>query len=317
MLLSLLVLLALPIGLLCWLTFAPAKSVVGYIALVLGCGTVLLALALAGLWMLLPWWLPWFYGIIWLAVVTIKIVRQQPAFTHRWPSTFLSWIGFLAICALGAYGGYLSWEALLGRNLPSAGVANIQLPLGPGTYLIANGGSREVVNGHLMTLNPTIERFRAYRGQSYGVDLIKIDGLGLRARRLQPRDPSAYEIYGEPVYAPCSGEIIASRNDRPDMPVPEPDREVIEGNHVILGCEHFVLLLAHFQPGSVLVQKGEHVSVGEQVGVVGNSGNTTEPHLHISAQLSGSPAEPLSGEPLAITFNDHHPVRNDRITLPN
>ena len=143
--------------------------------------------------------------------------------------------------------------------------------------------------------------------------LIKINGLGFHASGIQPKDPDAYVIYGKPVYAPCDGTVTASRNDRPDMPVPLPDREVIECNHVLLNFEHFVLLLAHFQSGSVLVQVGDRVSVGEQLGVVGNSGNTTEPHFHISAQLPGSPTEPLSGEPLAITIEGRYVVRNDRI----
>lgn len=72
-------------------------------------------------------------------------------------------------------------------------------------------------------------------------------------------------------------------------------------------------LLAHFRPGSVRVRTGERVTIGQPVGEVGNSGNTTEPHLHISAQLPGSANEPLSGEPLAIAIDGEYWVRNDRI----
>lgn len=98
----------------------------------------------------------------------------------------------------------------------------------------------------MMTLNPAVERYRAYRGQSYGLDIIKINALGFRSRGLQPRDPAAYAIYGESVLAPCDGYVLASRSDRPDMPVPSMDLEVIEGNHVLLICDDFVVLLAQY-----------------------------------------------------------------------
>lgn len=163
----------------------------------------------------------------------------------------------------------------------------------------------------MMTLNPAVERYRAYRGQSYGLDIIKINALGFRSRGLQPRDPAAYAIYGESVLAPCDGYVLASRSDRPDMPVPSMDLEVIEGNHVLLICDDFVVLLAHFQQGSVKVAAGDQVSTGDYLGKVGNSGKTAEPHLHISAQLPGSAREPISGEPLAITINGRYLVRND------
>ena len=55
------------------------------------------------------------------------------------------------------------------------------------------------------------ERFQAYRGQSYAVDLIGIDQWGLSATRgPAPEDPKAYVIYGKQVLSPCNGEVVAS-----------------------------------------------------------------------------------------------------------
>lgn len=313
MLFTLLIQVALPVALIGWMALLPASSMMGYLAQALGTGLVLLAIALVALWMLLPWWLPWCYGLLWIVAITNRLRLHRFVFKQRWPSKFATRFSLFAICALGAYAGQLSWQALQGRNFPDVAIVDMQLPLGPGTYLVANGGSREIVNGHMMTLNSTVERYRAYRGQSYGVDLIEIDRFGLHASGIQPRDPEAYRIYGKPVYSPCDGTVLASRNDRPDMPVPIMDLAVIEGNHVLLNCDRFVVLLAHFRPGSVVVLVGDQVKVGMQLGVIGNSGKTSEPHLHISAQLPGTPAEPLSGDPLAMTFAGRHVVRNDRI----
>jgi hypothetical protein len=315
MLPTLLTQMALPVGLITWLAFAPARSFAGYCTQTIGTGLALLALALIALWMLLPWWLPLAYGMLWLLAILVKLRQPRPFFPRLWPDTYSSWSWFVIMFALGVSAAYLTWQAVQGRELPNAEVADIPLPLGPGSYLVANGGSRKIVNGHMMTMDPAVERFRTYRGQSYGIDVIKIDEFGLRSSGIQPRNPKEYYIYGEPVFAPCDGIVIGSRNDRPDMPVPIMDLNVIEGNHVLLNCGDFVLLLAHFQPGSVRVRVDDRVSIGEKLGVVGNSGKTMEPHLHISAQRDGSQAQPLSGEPLAITIDGRYLVRNDLVRI--
>lgn len=57
------------------------------------------------------------------------------------------------------------------------------------------------------------------------------------------------------------------------------------GNHVIidLGNDEFALL-AHLQEDSVLVEPGDEVSAGDTLGLCGNSGNTSEPHIHFHIQ---------------------------------
>lgn len=317
MIIVLLLQMVLPIGLILWLAFAPAKNVIGYLVQAIGTGLLLLALNIVALWTLLPWWLPSAYGLLWLMAIVVNIWRRGSPFVATKPATVSGWTGFIAMFAIGTLATYLSWQGIQGRQPPDIRVVDIPLPLGPGIYLVASGGSRELVNGHMMTLDPNIERFRAYRGQSYGIDIIKIDRLGFRSSGLRPRDPKVYEIYGESVYAPCEGTVIASRNDRPDMPVPTMDLEVIEGNHVLLRCADFVVLLAHFQPGSIRVRASDAVETGVLLGIVGNSGKTGEPHLHISAQLPGSNVAPLSGEPLAITIDGEYLVRNDIVRVGN
>ena len=88
------------------------------------------------------------------------------------------------------------------------------------------------------------------------------------------------------------------------------------GNHVLLRCKDADVLLGHFKPGSLKVALGNQVTVGQAVGVVGNSGNTSEPHLHIHAQQRGILSEPLSGNPLPMRFAGRFLVRNDRFLVP-
>jgi murein DD-endopeptidase MepM/ murein hydrolase activator NlpD len=59
----------------------------------------------------------------------------------------------------------------------------------------------------------------------------------------------------------------------------------IAGNHVVIALDGHgpYILLAHLQRGSVTVTAGDHVQEGAVVGACGNSGNSTQPHLHIQA----------------------------------
>jgi murein DD-endopeptidase MepM/ murein hydrolase activator NlpD len=145
---------------------------------------------------------------------------------------------------------------------------------------------------------------------------VKLDPWGLRANGLQPREPDAYNIYGAPVYAPCSGVVLIALDGLPDMPVPQVDREHMAGNHVLIRCNNADVLLGHLTPGSVVIAKGNQVAVGDRIAKVGNSGNTGEPHLHIHAQARGTAAEPLSGNPLPVSFGGRFLVRNDRVQAP-
>ncbi len=220
------------------------------------------------------------------------------------------------IGALGVWGATLTVDALNGREPPAdATIVDLEYPLGPGTYLVASGGANASVNGHFVTLNPTTDRQRAYRGQSYAVDLIKIDRWGLRSSGWRPSDPAAYAIFGEPVLAPCDGEVLSAADGMPDMQVPLTDSSRLEGNHVILKCGDKAVLLAHLREGTVSVAVGQAVRAGAPLGEVGNSGQSTEPHLHIHAQRLPAGGFVLSGEPLHLKFEGSFPVRNDRLRI--
>ena len=91
-------------------------------------------------------------------------------------------IGALAVLLVGIVG-----LALAGRRPPGDPV-DLTFPLGSGTYLVVNGGSQALTNAHLGTLEG--ERFAPYRGQSYGVDLVRINRVGLRVPGLLPADPT-------------------------------------------------------------------------------------------------------------------------------
>lgn len=277
--------------------------------LVVGAACYIVAIGVAGLWLVLPWWLPWLYGGL-LLITAVRAARVGRV-AHMPTRLLLTRVvvGASVLGSIAAVG--TTAAALRGHRAPPTTV-DVALPFRDGTYLVVNGGMQPLINAHLATLEG--ERFRAYRGQSYGVDLVAINRLGMRAQGVLPRDLAAYVIFGTPVVAPCEGDVVAAADGALDMPPPQPDRSHMAGNHVLIDCRGPWVLLGHLQQGSVSVRVGQHLIVGDAIGRVGNSGNTGEPHLHIHAQRPGTTEAPLGGEPLAIRLGGRFLARNHRVT---
>ena len=304
-----------PLILIGCLVWVPARSRLGFGVQVFGSFAALTAMTLRGIWLLPPWWAPYVFSVAltlaaWLGWRRIHpIPAAMPVSLGAWSVGVL----FLAVGATSTYGTAIAWQS---RTNQAAGIVNLSFPLERGRYLVVNGGSNSSTNAHFETLDATVPRYRAWRGQSYGVDIVALNGLGLRARGVQPADPRAYVIYGARVLAPCTGQVVIAMDGLSDMRVPEVDRDHLAGNHVMLRCAEADVLLGHLQPGSVRVRTGANVVAGDWLGSVGNSGNTGEPHLHIHAQGPGQTEAPLGGDPRPVQFNGRFPVRGDRIEAP-
>ncbi|SEK62182.1 Peptidase family M23 [Roseovarius nanhaiticus] len=304
----------LPLALLAWLLFLPARSLMGFAAQSAGTGAMLFALARVAQWALPVWWLPWVYGSLWLGLVIFRAAGTRLDKRPVLPDGTWGWTGFALAVLLCAVGGWYSVRALMGRSVPAVEVVDIANPLGPGRYLVGNGGSNAVVNAHLTTLDASVARFRPWRGQSYALDFFGLGPWGLRAEGWRPAEPAAYAIFGAELRAPCAGTIVAAEGNMPDFEVPEQDPVNRLGNHVVLRCGEAEIVFAHMRHGSVSVASGDSVVEGDRLGEVGNSGASTEPHLHIHAQrpaVEGAP--PISGEPLALQIEGRFLVRGDRL----
>ncbi len=96
---------------------------------------------------------------------------------------------------------------------------------------------------------------------------------------------SDYYCYGAEVLAPAAGTIVWSCDSLPDQQPGRMDPKNPIGNGVVIDHGHGELsLLAHMQPKSLRVVTGDKVKTSDVLGLCGNSGNTSEPHIHYHLQ---------------------------------
>ena len=196
--------------------------------------------------------------------------------------------------------GLVLADGLAGRLTPSR-TTDLQFPLDGGAYAVLQGGNSVLTN-------PFHHWFPSDR---YGLDLVKLNAIGNRARGIAPAALRDYASYDAVVHSPCAGIVEEVVDNLPDNSPGEADPQHLSGNHVWLRCGALRILLAHLRPGSVEVTVGGSVRGGQVIGRIGNSGNTREPHLHVSAMAADSPVPwPLAaGAP--ITFDGRFLSMND------
>ena len=251
------------------------------------------------LFMTAPWdFLTYYLRYIWVLLLIVALilsylkVRRKP---FRAPlEKGEKWSFALYLLLIGVFGLY-NVLAICGLWANEEAI-ELEFPLKEGVYFIGQGGAHVQVNYH-----------HAYESQQYAVDIVKIDKWGVRATGIYPGDNSKYRIYGDGIYSPCTGEVVEAEQELPDLNPPQTNPEKAAGNHVALQCEgtEAQVWIAHMQQDSLTVKAGEQVEAGEKLGLVGNSGNTSEPHVHIHAEKDGV------GVP--IEFNDRFLVRNDLV----
>ncbi len=194
---------AAPLILIGWLALLPARSGLGFLVQIIGSVAAMAVMALRGIWLLPPWWTPFVFAIALAVAAWIGWQRVQPSLSVV-PVTWGAWVVAVLFMALGATSTFGTVTAIRSRTVPTFGLVNLAFPLEPGRYLVVNGGSNSSTNAHLETLNANVPRYHSWRGQSYGVDLVALNGFGLRTRGVQPADPRAYVIYGARILG-CAG----------------------------------------------------------------------------------------------------------------
>ncbi len=186
-----------------------------------------------------------------------------------------------------------------------------------------------------------IEGGHPWLAQRYAIDWVQYQTIdGVRTTWKGPEDKNeSYFCYDQPIYSIAAGKVVDMADGLPEN-VPHSGKYAIPidfnnaaGNHAVVQiAPHRYVLYAHMRPGTVKVKIGDRVRVGEIIGHVGNTGSSTEPHLHMHIDdqpsfLAGNgvpyeftrgeasgPVEANVSSPGAITFGPigpQKPFRND------
>ncbi|HKP90060.1 MAG TPA: M23 family metallopeptidase [Thermoleophilaceae bacterium] len=158
----------------------------------------------------------------------------------------------------------------------------------------------------------------------YDMDVQRYDEESKQWTRLVPGGDKTknedYLIWGKPVVAMAEGKVQSFANDIPTNPTPTggdlSPPQPLEGNHFYIQHGEALVMYAHMQPGSLtpeLMSPGADVYPGTVLGLAGNSGNSTNPHLHISA-ISGK--KPWNGPPSPVPWRGISTIARDKFTPP-
>ena len=267
--------------------------------------TLALALGLLFCWVMLPWdavsvYYRWLIALLFLLALYRgytrigTAAREMPRW-QRWVNTNIN-LGLIVFFAV------LSWAGLKGYPAPSETIA-LSSPLGEGRFVVRQGGGSPFINIHAKV-----------QPQNYALDILGLNSWGASSALPDKENSLArYAIFGAEIIAPCDGHVVVARDGLDDLEPGKTDKENLAGNHVVMACLGAEIVLAHMQKGSVQVARGDRVRTGELLGRVGNSGNTSEPHLHMHAERGGETGRILDGEAVAFTIDGRYLVRGDII----
>jgi Peptidase family M23 len=192
-------------------------------------------------------------------------------------------------------------------DLSHAAPIEIGSPLRGANWWTPNGPSNDCAHRRaVIALNNLVvipERF--------AVDWIKLGPDGNSYHGNESKNASYY-AYGANIHAVADGRVTATKDGMPENVPHSPrmattiDLNNIAGNYVIedLGEGRYAMY-AHLIPGSVRVKPGDHIIKGQVLGKLGNSGNSSEPHLHF--QISTGTL-PLSGEGIPFEIDSFRRV---------
>ena len=143
-----------------------------------------------------------------------------------------------------------------------------------------NGEWTVIWGGDTKELNYHIEN----EAQKNAFDIVITDEKG-NSYKTDGETNEDYYAFGKELIAPCDGEIVEVVDGIKDNKPGNLNPIYIPGNTVIIKTfKNEYLFFAHFKQNSIVVKQGQQVIKGEVLGLCGNSGNSSEPHLHFHIQ---------------------------------
>lgn len=161
----------------------------------------------------------------------------------------------------------------------------VQAPLRGGDWLAMGATGPDSYHRRALM----VEGGQAWLAQRYAIDFAQFHMIEGKAFTWKgPEDQnSSYFCYDQPIYSAAAGKVVEVMDGLPEN-VPHSGKLAIDltwqnagGNHVVVDIGYgLYAFYAHMKPGSVAVKQGDIVAVGQILGHVGNTGSSSEPHLH-------------------------------------
>ncbi|NIG57666.1 M23 family metallopeptidase [Chitinophaga sp. Cy-1792] len=267
-----------------------------YLFLGIGLGTFVY---LFGTWVYLSIYAGYLFGVLFLLDLLAVFIRKKSPHTPpaRWKVR-----ANLGLAVLLLTLNLLYFTGTTGKPA----VIELSFPFRGNRYYVLQGGKGLPTNVFHFSL----------RGAIYAMDIVKLNRFGGRADKVFSRNLPDYEIFGDTLYAPCNGRVVRAYSNNPDNIPPNMKRGPKNTNQVLLETDSCYIFMGHLRMNSVLVHDGDEVVTGQPLACIGNSGFSTEPHLHIQVHKKQGDIPWYLGTPLYIHFNGKGYLLNDVIRNP-
>lgn len=198
-------------------------------------------------------------------------------------------------------------------------VLNLEFPFKGGKYLITDGG-----DGYLSALmnyhykSSTHNEHGTQDSMRYAVDIVKMGLHGRTTSRLVAfSDNSDYTVFHQTIFSPIDG-IVVKVQDGVSNNEPFPGKGKLPynlGNYIVIKNADYYVIMGHMEKESILIKEGDYIHTGDQIGLIGNSGLTPRPHLHLQVSKCKD-GNYWAAEGVPVFFNQKfYPVKNSVINV--
>lgn len=160
----------------------------------------------------------------------------------------------------------------------------------PGVPVVTQLGPPGIIPGYRLPFNGRWLIQRTHYGnphdQAFAIDVVfpTVDGKLANGSGQKNTD---YPAYGQPILADAQGVVVIAVDGIPDNTPGVVNGYDQHGNYVVIDHQNGEFsLMAHLIPSTIRVHPGQVVGVGTELGRCGNSGHTTNPHVHWQVMTS-------------------------------
>lgn len=193
---------------------------------------------------------------------------------------------------------------------------NLSFPFKDGKYIITDGGDGKIsslLNYHNKA--QIHKNGKSNTSMRYATDIAKLNKFGFTVKNVLTKKNKDYEVFNEKVYCPCEATVAEIVNGIEDN-IPFSGKYPYNvGNRIILKIDNYYIVMGHLAKDSITVKVGDRVKSGQQLAIIGNSGLTPRPHLHMQVSKCEY-GQYWQGKSVPIFFSElYYPIKNKIIKV--